>query len=120
MTWARTLGGSKYSDGRRNNGGARIGAGRPVSDPYRQMLEAYLREEIKVKEFRHGQMRWVKKTRLKATLDILWLQGVKYRDVRAINLYLDITQGKPTVPDKKPRYRRKTVIKGIATAGTVE
>lgn len=118
MTWAQTFGKyGKHPDGRRNNGGARRGAGRPISSAHRKILDEHLMQEIVVMEFRHGQMRRVKKYKIIAILDTLYNRAIKYRDVRAANLYLDLALGKATVEGVRPRYRRKTVIKAIAEAG---
>lgn len=118
MTWAQTLGKQrKHSDGRRHNGGARRGAGRPISSAHRKILDEHLMQEVIVMEFRHGQMRRVKKYKIVAVLDKLFDQALKYHDVRAAHLYLDLTLGKATVSGGRPRYRRKTVIKAVAEAG---
>lgn len=114
MTWAQTLRG-RYKDGRRKNGGARVGAGRPISDKQRIELEKHLLSEIIVKEHRHGQIRSVKKTVITAVLDSLSQQAIKHKDVRAAKLYLDITLGKaPTKKGNRPRYSKKAQLKAIA------
>lgn len=120
MTWARTLGKAKYRDGRRNNGGARVGAGRPIKQRSRKAIEAYLAEEIIVKEFRHGQIRRVKKPVLIAVLDELRNRALKHGDLAAIKLYFDITLGKAQVDNTTPRYRPKTVVKAIAMTGAIK
>jgi hypothetical protein len=109
----------KYRDGRRDNGGARRGAGRPVSDPWRLNFDKYLSQKVLVPERRHGQIRYVKKTILTATLDKLRDQGVK-GDLRAIKLYLDITLGKPAnQKGGKQRYRKHSAVKALALTGMV-
>lgn len=119
MTWARTLG-KRHADGRRNNGGARPGAGRPISNEYRKLLDKYLKEKVLVKEFRHGQMRLVKKPVLTAILDKLAKQALRDHDVRAARLYLDVTLGKPFDDKRKSRYRPKAVVKAIAETGMIK
>jgi len=117
MTWARTLGAGK-KDGRRNNGGARVGAGRPISAKHRLMIEEHLKSEVLVKERLHGQIRYVKKTVLKAMLDVLLRRALQNHDIRAAKVYLDLTLGKPLTPSgKKPRYSKKAVVKTMAYAG---
>ena len=117
MTWARTLGPGK-KDGRRNNGGARVGAGRPISAKHRLMIEKHLMSETIVKERRHGQIRYVKKTVLKAMLDELFRQAIQNNDIRAARAYLDLTLGKPRTPSgKKPRYSKKAQLKAMAYSG---
>lgn len=117
MTWARTLGPGK-TDGRRNNGGARVGAGRPISAKHRLMIEEHLKSEIIVKERRHGQIRYVEKTVLKAMLDELSRQALQNHDIRAAKAYLDLTLGKPLTPSgKKPRYSKKAQLKAMAYSG---
>jgi len=120
MTWARTLG-SKYRDGRRNNGGARRGAGRPISNVQRKLIEEYLMQEIVVKEFRYGQMRRVKKRIITAILDQFRNRALK-GDVRAAHLYLDMTIGKALSQDSdnKPRYRVRNDLNAIAETGIIK
>ncbi len=119
MTWAQTLGPGK-KDGRRNNGGARVGAGRPISAKYRLMIEKHLQSEILVKEHRHGQIRYVKKTVLKAMLDQLSRQAIQHHDIRAARAYLNLTLGKPLTPSgKKPRYSKKAQLKAMAYSGVL-
>lgn len=115
MTWARTLG--KPQDGRRNNGGARKGAGRPISSKKRLLMEQHMMSEIIVKEFRHGQVRNVKKTVLNAVLDSLSKQALQ-GDIRSAKAYMNLTLGKPMKPNgKKPRYSRKMQINAMAKSG---
>lgn len=109
----------KYQDGRRNNGGARAGAGRPVNNKFRLMIDEHLLSEVIVPEKRSGQIRYVKKTVLKAMLDTLFQRGMR-GDLRSIKAYLDLTLGKPITPsDKKPRYSAKSVIKALAMSGRI-
>ena len=107
-------------DGRRNNGGARKGAGRPVSDLQRKMLEEHLMKKIVVKEFRHGQMRRVKKTALVAILDDLSRRGLKHGDIKAIRAYFNITLGRPRVMGRggSGRFRLKTTLRAMAESVT--
>lgn len=116
MSWSQLLG---KKDGRRNNGGARIGAGRPIG-PSRKEFYDILLQEVVVSEFRHGQIRRVKKTWLKAILDELAhqaLYGPKEYRIRAAKAYLDITLGKPRVEGgtKDKRYTKKPTIKNAFT-----
>lgn len=86
----------KNPDGRVNNGGARKGAGRPLS-PLNQAILRYMNEDVVVKELSHGQIRRIKKKRLEALLDQLVIMGLRDGNVRAIKAYFDITIGKPVI-----------------------
>lgn len=94
------------TDRRVNNGGARKGAGRPLSLQNKMVLD-HMNEEIVVKEYSYGQIRRVKKKRLEALLDRLFIMGIKDRNIRAIKAYLDITSGKSRIIRDKP-VRKKT------------
>lgn len=95
-------------DGRVFNGGARKGAGRPRAEINPICLNFAL-EEIVVREFRHGQIRRVKKTRLIAAFEKLFEIGMRggkdgNGDVKAISLWLDYAVGKP----ERVRIHRNT------------
>lgn len=88
-------------DRRMFNGGARPGAGRPRSQIHPIVLE-YALEEVVVKEFRHGQMRRVKKPRIIVVLEKLHEIGMRggkdgNGDVKALCLWLDYAIGKPEI-----------------------
>jgi hypothetical protein len=77
------------------NGGARKGAGRPLS-PSRILWLSFALEEIVVKQRSHGQVRLVKKSRLILALEKLFEIGMRGDgDVRALSKWLDHTIGKP-------------------------
>ena len=65
----------RYTSGRFDrrafNGGRRAGAGRPLS-PERQAAVDFALEEVVVKERRYGQVRLVKKTRMRVITDTLY------------------------------------------------
>lgn len=99
-------------DRRKFNGGARPGAGRPRSLK-RQQQDAFMlnfmMEKILVREFRHGQMRWVKETRLQVQMDALYKKAVGGKgNVRAIRMFLDLALGKAEKPkpEKVEKERR--------------
>lgn len=111
MTYYDLYGGIR-ADGRRFNGGPRRGAGRPRSKA-RLMMDASALGKVVVREFRHGQIRWVKKTRLELQLDALFKKGVEGDgNLRALNKYLDLALGKPETPkrEKPEKERRDTFI----------
>lgn len=83
-------------DGRTFNGGARKGAGRPISKERQAWIDFAL-ETIVVKEFRHGQIRRVKKMRLEVIMEKLFHLAIE-GNVRAIHVYLDRTEGKAVTP----------------------
>jgi hypothetical protein len=95
----------KEEDGRKNNGGARKGAGRPLSPVNLAILE-YMNEDVIVKEFKHGQIRRIKKKRLEELLDQLVELGLK-GNVRAIRAYFDITIGRPVIHKEPKKPKRK-------------
>lgn len=89
-------------DRRKFNGGVRPGAGRPRSLK-RQAQDTYMlnfmMEKILVREFRHGQIRWVKKTRLQIQMEALYKKAVEGKgNVRAIHMFLDRALGKAVRP----------------------
>ena len=98
----------RISDRRKFNGGARRGAGRPRS-AHRQMMDAFMMEKILVREFRHGQIRWVKKTRLQIQMEALYKKAVGGKgNVRAIHMFLDLALGKAERPKpEKPEKDRQ-------------
>lgn len=106
----------KYQDGRRNNGGARAGAGRPISNRLRLILENHVMSKIIVPERRSGQIRYVKKSMLIAILDKLFEQGVltSKGDLKSLNTYLNVTLGRPVRPGVKARYSPKPILKAMA------
>ncbi len=96
-------------DGRIFNGGARKGAGRPLS-PYRQAFLKFALEKVVVKEIRHGQVRRVKKTRLQLSLEMLFRAGTEGEgNVKAINMWLDRALGKPDRGEENYDEESKTL-----------
>ncbi|MFA6177496.1 MAG: hypothetical protein WC694_01215 [Candidatus Paceibacterota bacterium] len=109
----------KNKDGRRKNGGARAGAGRPYKEQRRFMNEFFLKE-IVVKEQRHGQVRRVKKKIGIIVLDSLRKQAIQ-GDVRSARMYFDLTMGKAREPgEKSPRYSKKLPTKALAKSGVLK
>jgi len=84
----------KYSDKRATNGGWRANAGR-ASKLTREYCCKQLLKTVVVKEFRHGQIRRVKKSYLYIILDLLLRKAIKEKHVPSAKLYLDLTVGKP-------------------------
>ena len=99
------LQGHKKEDGRKNNGGARKGAGRPLG-PVNKAFVDYMAEEIVVKEFSHGQVRRVKKQRQIALLNQLAIMGIRDKNIKAIKTFFDIVRGKATMHEKTKKPRR--------------
>ena len=92
-------------DGRAFNGGARKGAGRPISVLDRYYIKFAL-EKVVVREFRHGQIRRVKKTRLQVAMDKLFKMSME-GNLKAIRVFLDRTMGKPGIDRSERRERVK-------------
>lgn len=73
-------------------------------------------EWVVVKEFRHGQVRRVKKRLITAMLDSLFKIAIRDGgNTKAIRLYLDATLGKPRRADgTRPRFNRNIYTKHLA------
>lgn len=101
----RTIG-EIEDDKRRKNGGTRAGAGRPLSPAHQRLLNEHLMEWVVVKEYRHGQVRRVKKRLITAMLDALFKKAIQGEgNTRAIKAYLDLALGKPRRADgSRPRF----------------
>ena len=100
-------------DKRWSNGGARIGAGRPLSQDRIFAIEHAL-EKIVVKERRYGQVRRVKKPRIIVVLDKLYNLGMgnptydNRTQIKALKIFLDLALGKP-VRNKEVTYKKKNI-----------
>jgi hypothetical protein len=88
------------SDGRKNNGGAREGAGRkPLEERERlntlkDQAELHALEEVEVAIVEGGVTKAVKMQRAHALLDVLFSEGLKRKNISAIKEYFDRTRGK--------------------------
>lgn len=101
----------KGQDKRRNNGGARAGAGRPRSTARlarEKQFEELAIQEVLIPVRSNGQVRYKKVSVLKALLDTLVEKAIRDQDIRAARLYLDVTIGKPVRYKSATRYREDT------------